>query len=1543
MVHSIALLCCTAVLAISTPPSAALSVSSAATVHDNTEELLRHPDPLSLIQVDLGAEIEAEIKAAADKEFQEEYHFDATRISLLDMIDQHADRVALKEYTLRLNGHGWSLLDLKDTYLHSTRRRLHHEHRLKVAQRRGRQAYKSHTLGHRDMRFRTLRGMQHDKGPKCGDRASCDACISPTDKKHCVWRVDTKKDNKQFCDSVSMTKRVPASTKSFGKAKGGSSMMPTKANVVKETCPTPEDLAALAPAGAEAGAATAAVDAPAVSTESAGSASEAGKAAGEIDPEKVEAQVDATIGPLTTQADKTIAAEDAKMATTAYDKKMLEAHTTAEKSAKKRVTSTALFKNLVADIEKTTNEEVALLEELKKISETGLTKASCEKVEWSAESMVSMVKKGIKSLGDKLVKFGAYMLEMAKKILAGIIKGMFFLVKFIGNLLMELVKLLSGTLQGAATWIKDQKNKITQSRCEGSKLNRIKDEKHNGVMDFCPVEDPFNKHGDFTCWCRPQVGSPSFRWWPMGSVDPMDADSIPKEGSEHYNDAIDLCVARPVQWNVPAVKRTHADCKALFAEAVTLIKTEPVPNSKYGDQDLGSLDERQEGNGCYKYEKGGNSERNKGFPTYAMVTDLTDALMEGYDITADKFRQDMLSDDAMCADDTIATCPDNSPLHQGTCKNGNAPTCADGSKAKPIKMTAFESMKILKKRQLSMVNNREKEREQRNYCSQGKVWKVVSILASPLNLAREVIAAMLPDLVILGLCFSAVGTVSGLEIVTDHQTYENSVFAFGGLNTGSLGGAGFGMYLGFGWKGSTSHTPVEESYKGWFVGAEPSAAPPIPPWSMMGSLCAGFYSSGAPDDGTLEISKGAALLDNAIDGMVGVEGDSAAEYEAPPKMDAVKKAMAVAGSLAVVPLLHAVKSVGIGISVGPSINVNMPGSPLDVAYVQTFYVYLAGTCTAASEGPRSNRWIQFITKMLVDAVKAMNPALLLAAVVNAIYGIFHRLVNGARSPVDEQCSVHHGKGLEFREMLKGAFGNKHVIPEIGYMPKEITKAQGSIDGKLRSALAISDADQPAVANTNFYEHFKSILATVAEKAAEDTDNRNEVANVEMDTSLSNKPVEDGTYGCYIESLQKYTDKLKEKTDLLRTDLNTRVYGSETPPGDGTLAPPPMKAKSGSMKSYMYRSMKSATSLLKSAANTISLAASDDEDLPIDQRKAVLAGQMCRLDEHVLESSGNSASDAGAAGEAGASSTAATAGAPVAAAALVQLATQPSAKFRFASVDPPAAAGEAGANPENIKLSDVKDPLCKPKEGNDFFINCDDNCHPTLPSLSSMPYGKHANLGEKNWNMNHGGGTYFTLASTAQETPEKFSPWDLGAPPTNDNRSPWKFKTEGGFPATAQHEISSKLEEAHRALKLYLTMANRRREFLELEFDHQVRKFNTLRDSELAWAYKFDLAESYPDQRKQLLGQAEKLVATAYPATEEKKSTAFGGGEGEDDIAKSWQVIEEVSLQDASSVSEDEAAEESAEEAAEETAEKSAESAGAESAGAESAGAESAGA
>jgi hypothetical protein len=505
------------------------------------------------------------------------------------------------------------------------------------------------------------------------------------------------------------------------------------------------------------------------------------------------------------------------------------------------------------------------------------------------------------------------------------------------------------------------------------------------------------------------------------------------------------------------------------------------------------------------------------------------------------------------------------------------------------------------------------------------------------------------------------------------------------------------------------------------------------------------------------------------------------------------------------------------------------------------------------------------------------------------------------------------------------------------MPKAITKAQDSINGQLRSALAISDADQPAVANTNFYEHFKSILGIVAKKGVEDADDRNEVADVEMDSSVGHKLVEDPTYGCYIESLEQYTEKLKEKTALLSADLNKRVYGSDGPPTEGTLAPPPMKAKGGSMLNYMYGSMTKVASKAKSAAASMVLAATDEQDLPMDQRKAVLAGQMCRLDEHVLEHAGTDDDDeAGTAPVVGAAGTAAGAVPPAAGAAvaLVQLAAQPSAKFRFASVEPPAAGaaaatGEGGAaaaapNPDAIKLSDIQDPLCKPKAGNGYFINCDDNCHPTLPSESSMPYGKHANLNEKHWNANHGGGTYFTIASTVQDTAEKFSPWDLGAPPTNDNRSPWTFKTEEGFPAEAQQEIASKLEEAHRALKLYLTMANRRREFLEMEFDHQVRKYNTFRDSQLAWAYKFDLAESYPDQREQLLGQAGKLAGSAFPATEKEKSAPFGGGEGEDDIAKSWQVIEEVSMQDAptadEAVSDDTAVEENAEEAAEEAAE-----------------------
>lgn len=326
MARTAALLCCAAVFTLTAP-------LCAASVRDNTEELLRHPDPLSLIQVDLGAEIEAEIKAAVENEYHEDYHFDATRISLLDMMDAHEDRVPLKEYALRLNGHGWSLLDLKDTYLHGVKRKLHHEHRLKVAKRRGYQAYESHTLGDSAMRFQTLRGMQQVQGSKlkCGDRSSCDDCLNAQDsKKHCVWRVDTKDGNKQYCDIVSKMKMVPGTTKSYGKAKVGSGMMASTSKVEKETCPTPEDLTALAPPGADgaAGAAAPAAGAPSATAAAPASpsatAAPGGATAADVDPAQVEAEVDAAIGPLAAQADKTVAAEDAEMATSSYDKRMLE-------------------------------------------------------------------------------------------------------------------------------------------------------------------------------------------------------------------------------------------------------------------------------------------------------------------------------------------------------------------------------------------------------------------------------------------------------------------------------------------------------------------------------------------------------------------------------------------------------------------------------------------------------------------------------------------------------------------------------------------------------------------------------------------------------------------------------------------------------------------------------------------------------------------------------------------------------------------------------------------------------------------------------------------------------------------------------------------------------------------------------------------------------------------------------------------------------------------------------------------------------------------
>ena len=1137
-----------------------------------------------------------------------------------------------------------------------------------------------------------------------------------------------------------------------------------------------------------------------------------------------------------------------------------------------------VFKDLVSDIKRTTEEEVALLKELKAIAEEGLTKESCEK-KTTAELVRSMATGALETLQQKVLKFAAYVYKMAVTAVAAVIKSVFFLVKFIGNLLLELKKLLVGNVKRAAQWIKTQSSRLRNSRCSPTDKDVF--------MNFCPADDPFNKNGKYTCYCRPDPGSPTSKWWPMGGLNPTASNSIPAEDSTDYNNAIDICASQAHELNAPSAKRSHAECKDLWVEKAAMIKAE-LPTSP----------EKLEGNGCYKYE------REK--LNFDIVYDLTDTLMESYEVNAKKFRTDMISDDAVCNDGSFATCK-GGKLMQGTCKDGSSPICTDKSSAKPLKMMSFENMKTLKAIQLTMVNNRELERDTRNFCASSKVWQAVSILASPISLGREALAELLPDLVILSTYFTAFGSVSGLEVVTDHQTYENSVFAYGGLNTGASAGAGIGMGIGFGWKGSTSHTPVEESYKGWFVGAEPSAAPPIPPWSLLGYLCAGFYSSGAPDDGTLEISAAAKIAEDRIASAeskavaIGDTGSNNEEEGDKTKSSGISaaKAAAAASSLKVLPLLHAVKSFEIGLSVGPSISLNMPGNPLSVAYVQTFYVYLAGTCTSPSEGSGSNRWMHFISKMLIDSVKSMHPGLILSAVVNAVYGIFHRLVNGPRGPVDEQCSIHSGKNLEFRRVLKGAFGNKHVIPQVGYLPPEITKSQVLLKGELRDTIAIAEADNPTREGTNMYENWKGLMGTVLVKRQPDSEARNEAAEVEMD-DINSPPVKDQSYGCYIESLKKYAKKLTSKTKALHQDLQKRIYGSQLPPETDALSLPLMKTKKGSYAEYMYSSLSKAARSAMSAASAAQNAILQQDKSVNDMRTEILASTMCQLDYNLIDNTGIESPEGegyGAESEGGNEATT-EAGSEIANKSptidvLAQLQEQSTAKHRFAASHEGFVASEA-AKPvgEGIMSSDIKNPLCKSKQGNDYFAQCDANCHPLIPKMdNTIDYDK---VGSPKWDRHNGGGAHFFEASI--ENALKFSPWELGAPPSDNYESRWMFKQifqSNPSAMAVKSQIEEALLNAHKSLKLYLMISNRRREFLEIEFEHQVRRYSSLRDSNLAWSLKYDIGDSFPDQRQQLYAQAEKLVAGAYPPTREPEFTPFGGGESHDDIAKEWAVAESV--------------------------------------------------
>ena len=285
--------------------SASISVVLAASNTDNTEKLL-HADPLSLIQVDLGSEIEAEIAASVDKEYQQDYHFETTRVSLLDILEKHDASAKIKEYAARMAGQGISLMDMREVYLHRMRRQIHHKHRLKIAKHRGLRAYKSHIVA--EPRFQGLRGQMHTSKLTCEDRKDCESCIHhKTSKKHCAWRIDSAK-SEPYCSKVSLVVPVPSTvTASYGKKSVKVSMAPTKcASCISETCPDPAAIPGT-PTGGESG-----VAADILTSKDSSEVMDELK--GEIDSElegfKAEAKADAVA--------------DAKMQKSTYDKRMLE-------------------------------------------------------------------------------------------------------------------------------------------------------------------------------------------------------------------------------------------------------------------------------------------------------------------------------------------------------------------------------------------------------------------------------------------------------------------------------------------------------------------------------------------------------------------------------------------------------------------------------------------------------------------------------------------------------------------------------------------------------------------------------------------------------------------------------------------------------------------------------------------------------------------------------------------------------------------------------------------------------------------------------------------------------------------------------------------------------------------------------------------------------------------------------------------------------------------------------------------------------------------
>lgn len=338
------------------------------------------------------------------------------------------------------------------------------------------------------------------------------------------------------------------------------------------------------------------------------------------------------------------------------------------------------------------------------------------------------------------------------------------------------------------------------------------------------------------------------------------------------------------------------------------------------------------------------------------------------------------------------------------------------------------ALALVKERIVRLVTNKDVVNGKFETCNYG------SVLGSFARIAMaggEVLDKIVPDITILGISGGFMGTVAGLEYVVDHITYESSIFRFAGVSTGAIGGMSAGFYLGWGWKGLVRTSSIEEAYKGWFQGIEPSGS--VPPFSFFGDFSFGAYCTAKP---VTVISDGDDRKNVVL-------------YPAPQEISTMALGM----------------SAGVGIS---------QSLPVSVSMVQTFYEYLGGRCTPQTSMP----WFTFVKTLTWDMLKTYNPGLIAGGMFNAVIGIIKRIVRGKRTYLHAQCSPHGTYEGGMAENIMREALNKHVIPRPGSMPGEINEALSDLE-TFERIVRVPDYLADETQEGNLYSKFHQVLKQFA--------------------------------------------------------------------------------------------------------------------------------------------------------------------------------------------------------------------------------------------------------------------------------------------------------------------------------------------------------------------------------------------------------------------------------------------------------------------------------